>query len=990
MRTLTTIGVLLLMISSAGHCLAQTELVSDSFDGGTSGAYLGPNWTGCGFFLGAYSKLIYQNNQAGGAGYYSQDCAVYTGYGPFPNDQYATATVVAPNPSSTAQAAVQLRQNAIPSTPESYIACGWNAQDFPADYHYRIWSMAPNPPTGGPSSLYLSSVTPATNDVIWCQVLGTTVTMKVNGTTIATVTDTSGITAGYPGLYYVDPNGGAPSSNDVIFDNFSAGSGPTLLSLVVTPTSATATAGSFVQFTGTATYADGTVVNISNWSSSDNTVATVDMTGLAYAASPGTVTITGTSGTDSGAASLTVEEAQGYTPLVNDSFNGGTSGAYLGPNWTGCGFFLGAYSKLIYQNNQAGGAGYYSQDCAVYTGYGPFPNDQYATATVVAPNPSSTAQAAVQLRQNAIPSTPESYIACGWNAQDFPADYHYRIWSMAPNPPTGGPSSLYLSSVTPATNDVIWCQVLGTTVTMKVNGTTIATVTDTSGITAGYPGLYYIDPNGNVPPTTDVVFDNFVAGQIDGPVIASIAIMPNPATSTAGSYLQFTATGTYTDGSVANITSSVSWSSSNTSVATVNTAGLAYAVSQGSVTITATLGTTIGAANFTVAPAPTPTVTFTGAPANATYNSTFTVTAATNAPVMPTITATLGVCSVSTVTGTPASASATVTMLSGLGTCTLTANWVATANYSAVGPLIQTTTATKIAPTISFTGAPASATYNTAFVVTATTNASTMAQLQGTANICTVGAVAGTPAGASATVTMTTGTGTCTVTATWSADANYSSASSSQSTSAIRAGSAISITSNVPNPSTLRQAVTASFTVVGTGAGPTGSVTVSASTRESCTSTLTSSHSGSCLITFSTAGSKTLTARYGGDSNFNSSTSATVSQTVNSPTVSLSSSTLNYGSVTRGTTLTMAEKITNTGTGALTNFSWSITGTNLSEFTVSSTSCGTPPATLNSGASCVINVTFKPTATGTQTASLRLTDNATNNPQTIGLIGTGR
>ncbi len=328
------------------------------------------------------------------------------------------------------------------------------------------------------------------------------------------------------------------------------------------------------------------------------------------------------------------------TELVSDSFDRGTNGTYLGSNWTGCGHYRGAYSKLVYHNKRAGGAGYYSQDCAVYTGYGPFPNDQYATATIVAPNPSSTTQAAVQLRQNAVPSTPESYIACGWNAQDFRADRHYRIWSMAPNPPTGGPTSLYLSSVTPATNDVIWCQVLGTTVTMKVNGTTIATVTDTSRITPGYPGLYYIDPNAGTPPSNDVIFDNFIAGRINGPVIASIAITPNPARATTGSSVQFTATGTYTDGSTANISNSATWSSSSSAVAMVNANGLVYAASPGVVKITAASGSANSTANLTVIAPLTPTTTSTAAPATAPYNDTFTATATTSASVMPTITET--------------------------------------------------------------------------------------------------------------------------------------------------------------------------------------------------------------------------------------------------------------------------------------------------------------------------------------------------------------
>jgi hypothetical protein len=891
MKTLLAVAVCLAMISAAGTCFAQTELVNDNFDSGTNGAYLGPNWTGCGYNNGAYNKLVYQNNEAGGSGFWGQDCALYTGYGAFPSDQYATGTIVAPTPSSSPQTSIQLRANATPSTSESYIACGWDAQDFPPDLHYRIWSLAPG--ASGPVSLWLSSITPATNDVILCQVLGNVVTMQLNGTTVATAIDTSGNTSGYPGLYYVDPNGGSPSSDDVIFDSFAAGSGPAPVSVIITPSSATVTAGSFLQFTGIATYADGSTANMTNWSSSDTSVATVDASGFAYGGSPGTATITGASGASSGTASLTVTAANGYTPLVHDSFSG-IGGGYLGSNWTGCGFEGGAYSELVYQNNQAGGSGYYSQDCSLYTGNGAFPGDQYATATLVAPTPSSTPEASIQVRGNVTPSTPEYYVACGWDAQDFPADHHYRIWSLAP---AGQPTNLYLSKVTPATNDVVWCQVLGTTVNMQVNGTTIATVTDTSGITGGYPGMYYIDPNGDVPPITDVIFDNFVAGKINGPVLASIAITPSPASVTTGSYVQLTATGTFTDGSNANISNSVSWSSSGTSVATVNTTGLTYAASPGTVAITAASGSTSGTASLTV---------------------------------------------------------------------------------------------TKIVPTVTFTGAPASAVYNTGFSVTATTNASSMPKITGTTNVCTVGTVTGTPASASAGVTMISGTGTCTVTANWAADATHSSLTAKQSTTAVKAPSTITITSSAPNPSTFKQAVTTRFTAAGTGAGPTGSVSVTASTTESCTGTLNSAHTGNCSISFSTAGSRTLTAIYAGDRNFNGSTSATVSQTVNSPTVSLSSPSINFGNVTRGTSQTNAETVSNTGTGALISFSWSVTGTNASKFTVSSTTCGTPPATLNPGASCVLNVTFKPTVTGTQTATLRLTDNASNSPQTIGLSGTGQ
>ncbi len=102
-----------------------------------------------------------------------------------------------------------------------------------------------------------------------------------------------------------------------------------------------------------------------------------------------------------------------------------------------------------------------------------------------------------------------------------------------------------------------------------------------------------------------------------------------------------------------------------------------------------------------------PTVTFTGAPATAAYNTSFTVTATTNASIMPTITGG-GPCSVGPVSGSPASTTALVTMTSSTGTCALTASWAANAGYSAATST-QSTTATKATPTVTFTGAPPSA-----------------------------------------------------------------------------------------------------------------------------------------------------------------------------------------------------------------------------------------------------------------------------------------
>src|SRR5207244_6271992 len=66
---------------------------------------------------------------------------------------------------------------------------------------------------------------------------------------------------------------------------------------------------------------------------------------------------------------------------------------------------------------------------------------------------------------------------------------------------------------------------------------------------------------------------------------------------------------------------------------------------------------------------------------------------------------------------------ATYTMTSGTATCAATVTWAPDADYNGA-TLSQSTTATKIDPTVTFTGAPASAAYQSTFTVASTTNSS--------------------------------------------------------------------------------------------------------------------------------------------------------------------------------------------------------------------------------------------------------------------------
>jgi uncharacterized protein YjdB len=74
------------------------------------------------------------------------------------------------------------------------------------------------------------------------------------------------------------------------------------------------------------------------------------------------------------------------------------------------------------------------------------------------------------------------------------------------------------------------------------------------------------------------------------PPLASIAVSPSPAAVAAGATVQLTATGTYQDGTTADLTAQVTWRSSAPTVATFHATGLASGVTPGETTVTAELG----------------------------------------------------------------------------------------------------------------------------------------------------------------------------------------------------------------------------------------------------------------------------------------------------------------------------------------------------------------------------------------------------------------
>lgn len=115
--------------------------------------------------------------------------------------------------------------------------------------------------------------------------------------------------------------------------------------------------------------------------------------------------------------------------------------------------------------------------------------------------------------------------------------------------------------------------------------------------------------------TDEAVTNNVAGGDI---TLVSIAVTPDAGTIDYGATQQFTATGTYSDTSTADITGDVTWDSSDDAVATISAGGLATGTGVGTATISATLGAVSG--DTTLAIAWTPAVLFAASEAGAWYD----------------------------------------------------------------------------------------------------------------------------------------------------------------------------------------------------------------------------------------------------------------------------------------------------------------------------------------------------------------------------------
>jgi hypothetical protein len=283
-------------------------------------------------------------------------------------------------------------------------------------------------------------------------------------------------------------------------------------------------------------------------------------------------------------------------------------------------------------------------------------------------------------------------------------------------------------------------------------------------------------------------------------------------------------------------------------------------------------------------------------------------------------------------------------------------------------PQPVTLSATVLQPqTITFTtNPPASAVYNSSFMVAATGGASGNAVTFTSAGACT---------NSGARYTMTSGTGTCSVIANQAGNSTYASAAQvTKTVTATLAAQTISFTTGPPSSAVYKS----SFMVAATGGASGNSVNF--------TSSGACSNAGATYTMTSGTGTCSVIANQAGNTNYAAAAAVTKTVTATYALASLKPTSLSFGTVSSGKSSTaQTATLSNTGTTPLIISSIGFTGSNPSNFSQTNT-CPSSSSSLAAGKSCSISVTFNSSGKAAS-SNLTVTDNTQVGTQSVSVSG---
>jgi uncharacterized protein YjdB len=431
----------------------------------------------------------------------------------------------------------------------------------------------------------------------------------------------------------------------------------TLVSIAVTPANASIPLGTLQQFTATGTFSDGTtqdITDIVTWSSSKSSVASITVSGVATARNLGTVTITATFNTISGSTSLSVNAADLASlaiPEGNVTIADNTSEAFSVIGTFNDGSTRDLTTEATWTSSNPGVAtiANWGLATAVSPGATTITAAVGTTSTSVTLTVTDATIVSISVTpadRTIAPATNLSFTAEGlfsdsstqvitsdvtW-ASDNVAVATVASGGIATGVAAGtanisatfsgvtGSAPLYVSGATlvsiavnPATAVLAPASTLGytaigtysdgstqnitTVVTWSSSAPSVASITSFGQVTGQSPGIATITAQqGSVSGPTSLV--------VESTPLTSIQVTPATATVAQQTGIPFSATGTFADGSMQDLTSSVSWTASPITVATVSdtagSQGLAIGLVPGDATITALFSGLVGTASLTV------------------------------------------------------------------------------------------------------------------------------------------------------------------------------------------------------------------------------------------------------------------------------------------------------------------------------------------------------------------------------------------------------
>lgn len=406
-----------------------------------------------------------------------------------------------------------------------------------------------------------------TNSVSWTSSAPNVATISNTGLASSVGTQSTTITASLGGV----------SASTVLTVNPAA-----LVSLAVTPSTASIALGTTQQFKAIATYTDGSTLDVTNsvvWSSSASGVAVVSNAagsqGLATSKGLGTAAIKAASGAVSGSANLTVTQARLTQIVITPALP--TIAVGLTQQFAATGMFTDGSTQDLTATAQ-----WSSSDITLATVSNAAGSQGLATGAGVG---TATISAAVGTVSGGVPLT------------ITPA----ALVSIAVTPGNAqivsGTTQQYTATGTFSNNST---QDLTGSVTWTSSSTDVAAINNAGLATGVAAGNTMIAASlGGVAGSTALM--------VTPSLLVSIAVSPTDASIPLGTTQVFTALGTFNDGSAQDVTAGVHWSSSDGTVATVSNStgsqGLATATGLGTVSITATSGTVSGSANLSISAA---------------------------------------------------------------------------------------------------------------------------------------------------------------------------------------------------------------------------------------------------------------------------------------------------------------------------------------------------------------------------------------------------